>query len=201
MATKTQRIKRAGIKNCYPLRQGRAQPSHTNPTVRRGGSSGDKKKFRVHEPLVVSFNKHVQFEYRDNPDGSAGRLEMYVICWPRKFKFDLEDFERHFDLSHEGFSDFYMQHDFPDDIPLGNLTELNILLNHNRTTPRSSRRIDAARQGESTLRRQGFSPENGLLVWYNKEERVARKRQQVAGGSGDPEESVSEGDDAEVRPK
>ncbi|GAA0171604.1 hypothetical protein LIER_25594 [Lithospermum erythrorhizon] len=72
---------------------------------------------------------------------------MYVMCGPRKFKFDLEDFETHIELSHEGFTNFYMQHEFPDDIAIGNPIELNLHLNHNGTAPRSCRRADSAWQG------------------------------------------------------
>ncbi|GAA0175862.1 hypothetical protein LIER_28958 [Lithospermum erythrorhizon] len=100
---------------------------------------------------------------------------MYIMCGPRKFKFDLDDFERYFELPDEGFSDIYLQRDFPSDIPVDPPTGLNLLLNHNR--------------------------ENGRLLWYNKEERVARKRQRGVGGSGDLDESASEGEDAAARPR
>ncbi|GAA0155573.1 hypothetical protein LIER_13273 [Lithospermum erythrorhizon] len=54
---------------------------------------------------------------------------------------------------------------------------------------------------ESTLRRHDFSQENGRLVWYNKEERATCKRQRGAGGSGDQDDSASEGKDAVARPR
>ncbi|GAA0172188.1 hypothetical protein LIER_26060 [Lithospermum erythrorhizon] len=75
---------------------------------------------------------------------------MFVMCGSRKLKFDLDDFERHFELAHEGFNDFYLQHEFPEDIPVGNLTELNLLLNYNRLVPRPRRCADAAWHGHFT---------------------------------------------------
>ncbi|GAA0154038.1 hypothetical protein LIER_12133 [Lithospermum erythrorhizon] len=223
---------------------------------------------------------------------------MYAKCGPRKYKFDLDDFEQHLELPHEGFSDYLLQHDFPSDIPVNSPTELNLLLNHNRKVASSSGRADAAWQGyltgderftlsvirklflrtsnsqseltalesvvlykmihhqkinltyliinqiqnaltannidnyphgqivtfivlhwrthalttpiddarikiirESTLRRQGFSQDNGRLVWYNKEERPARKCQRGARCSKDRDESASEGEDVAARPR
>ncbi|GAA0163672.1 hypothetical protein LIER_39639 [Lithospermum erythrorhizon] len=140
----------------------------------QGWTSFSTTQFRVHEPLVVWFNKHVHFAYSDNPDVSANGAEMYIMCGPRKFKLDLANFEQHFELPHEGFSDFLLQHDVPSDIPVNTLTELNILLNHNRVLPPSSRRVDAAWHGyftgdeRFTLRSEkcsGTPPIANLNLW------------------------------------
>ncbi|GAA0159405.1 hypothetical protein LIER_16185 [Lithospermum erythrorhizon] len=72
--------------------------------------------------------------------------EIFVKFGPRKFKFDLDDFEQILGLPKEGFHDYALQSEFPSDIPVANLTELSILLNHDRTVPESKRRVDAAWQ-------------------------------------------------------
>ncbi|GAA0169840.1 hypothetical protein LIER_24229 [Lithospermum erythrorhizon] len=158
MASNTQRVKCSAVKPKYPLQQGLTPLTYINPIIRRGGEQGDKKvlechtlheielshlptwaeieyqgwipfsttKFQVHEPLVIWFNKLVQFSYDDNVDGSVVKAE-----------------------------------------------------------------IDRGVYVE----RQGSTQDNGQLVWYNKEERDVPKRQRIARGSEDPDESASEGDD------
>ncbi|GAA0139324.1 hypothetical protein LIER_00890 [Lithospermum erythrorhizon] len=55
--------------------------------------------------------------------------------------------------------------------------------------------------GASTLRCQGFTQENGRLVWHNKKERVARKCQRGVRGSDNSDESASEEEDVSARPR
>ncbi|GAA0183754.1 hypothetical protein LIER_31111 [Lithospermum erythrorhizon] len=149
----TSRIKRAASKPRYPLKQGRGRKSGNNEVlhcyVLHANDLQDlitwremefqwwtpffTSKLPVYEPLVIWFNRHVQFHF-DECDGEVENDELFIMCGKRKFKFGFSEFETDFGLKHEGFNDYYLR-EFPADIPVGGYPELNLLLNHDRTLP------------------------------------------------------------------